>query len=150
MVYLEDVATVGLGYLVYKRLMAELAVAPVKESVTVKAGELLGWDTAPQFEEGLKLWAGVPEGCTVSGGFFVNCPPPEYTGANGAPTWCTTDWAGVRTCTTTPPTITQAVDIGEIDVREITIAADIPPLGLEPYTDISQLYPGYEGYRPSL
>jgi len=123
---IEDVATVGLGYLVYKRLMAELAVAPVKEAVTVKAGELLGWETPEQFELGLERWAGVPEGCTVSGGFLVSCPPPTYTGVgDGAPTWCFTDWLGTRTCTTTPPTITMPVDLSMVDYGEVIAGLDI-------------------------
>jgi len=57
--YLEKVAGFGLGYLVYKRIMSELAQEPEKEGVTVKAGQLLGWDKPEQFEQGLKIWAGL-------------------------------------------------------------------------------------------
>jgi len=56
--YIEKVATFGLGYLVYKRIMSELAQEPDKEGVMVKAGQLLGWDRPEQFEEGIRLWAG--------------------------------------------------------------------------------------------
>jgi len=74
---LEVGATIGLGYLVYKGLMTELAKAPDKEGVTVKAGQLLGWETPQQFELGLERWAGVPDDCVVKGGFSVVCPPPK-------------------------------------------------------------------------
>ena len=57
--YIEKVATFGLGYLVYKGFMTELAKTPDNGGVTVKAGQLLGWETPQQFEEGLKLWAGL-------------------------------------------------------------------------------------------
>ena len=40
---LEVGATIGLGYLVYKGLMTELAKAPVKEAITVKSEGLLGF-----------------------------------------------------------------------------------------------------------
>ena len=52
----EEAVGLGLGYLVYKGIMTELAKEPVKEGV--KAGQLIGWDTPAQFEEGLTLWAG--------------------------------------------------------------------------------------------
>jgi len=55
---LEVGATVGLGYLVYKGLMTELAKTPDNGGVTVKAGELLGWDTPGEFDKGIELWAG--------------------------------------------------------------------------------------------
>ena len=86
MAYLEKVATVGLGYLVYKGLMSELAKTPDNGGVTVKAGQLLGWDTPAEFEQGLRLWAGVPEGATVKGGFQVNLPTPK------GPYWVNPDW----------------------------------------------------------
>jgi len=89
----EKAVGLGLGYLVYKRLMSELAKEPEKEGVTVKAGQLLGWETPEQFEEGLKLWAGVPEGATVKGGFQVNLPTPK------GPYYVDPDWA-----TWEPPT----------------------------------------------
>ena len=83
----EKVVGFGLGYLVYKRIMSELAMAPDKEDVTVKAGQLLGWDTPAEFEQGLRLWAGVPEGATVKGGFHVTSPTPK------GPYWVNPDWA---------------------------------------------------------
>jgi len=73
----EKAVGLGLGYLVYKRLMSELAKEPVKEGVKVKAGQLLGWDKPAEFEKGLKLWAGVPDECVVKGGFSVVCPPSK-------------------------------------------------------------------------
>ena len=57
MAYLENVATVGLGYLVYKGLMTELAKTPDNGGVTVKAGQLIGWDKPSEFKEGIKLWS---------------------------------------------------------------------------------------------
>ena len=51
----EEAVGLGVGYLVYKGIMSELAKEPVKEGV--KAGQLLGWDKPEQFEEGLKLWS---------------------------------------------------------------------------------------------
>jgi len=39
----EKVVGFGLGYLVYKRIMSELAMEPVKEGVTVKAGDMFGF-----------------------------------------------------------------------------------------------------------
>jgi hypothetical protein len=146
--YLEKVATVGLGYLVYKRIMAELAQAPVTPPRSVWTGEQAqakraqigqaeGWqgmffrkgtfpESAEAFEQGLRLWAGVPEGCTVSGGFKVNCPPPKYTGParEAVPTWCKTDWAGVRSCTTTPPTITMPLDMTGVTEQEVVAGID--------------------------
>jgi len=53
----EEAVGLGLGYLVYKQLMSELAKEPDNGGVTVKAGQLLGWETPQQFEEGLKLWS---------------------------------------------------------------------------------------------
>ena len=53
----EKAVGLGLGYLVYKGIMSELAKEPVKGEV--KAGQLLGWDKPEQFEEGLKIWAGL-------------------------------------------------------------------------------------------
>jgi len=41
--YIENIATVGLGYLVYKRIMSELAMAPDNGAVTVKAGDMFGF-----------------------------------------------------------------------------------------------------------
>jgi len=85
----EKAVGLGLGYLVYKRLMSELAKTPDNGGVTVKAGELLGWDKPAQFEEGLKLWAGVPDDCVVKGGYSVVCPPSEnyqdWIAAGGIP-----------------------------------------------------------------
>lgn len=124
MAYLENVATVGLGYLVYKRIMAELATTPDNGAVTVKAGELLGWDKPVQFEQAIEKWAGVGKDCTVSGGFLVSCPPPKYTGPEAVPTWCKTDWAGIRSCTTTPPTISQPVDMTGITEYDVVSTID--------------------------
>jgi len=53
----EEAVGLGVGYLVYKGIMSELAKEPVKEGV--KAGQLIGWETPAQFEEGLKIWAGL-------------------------------------------------------------------------------------------
>tara|TARA_Y100000310_G_C20197576_1_gene585379 strand:- start:2 stop:412 length:411 start_codon:yes stop_codon:yes gene_type:complete len=122
----KDAVTVGLGYLVYKQIMAELAQEPVNGAKTTKAGELLGWDTPAEFEQGLKLWAGVPEGCTVSSGFQVNCPPPStgiadpYKGQR----YCRTDWTGARKCTTTPPTITMPLDMTGVTEQEVVSGID--------------------------
>ena len=57
MAYLKNVATVGLGYLVYKGLMTELAKTPDNGGVTVKAGQLIGWDKPSEFKDGIKLWS---------------------------------------------------------------------------------------------
>lgn len=106
--------------------MAELAQEPVNGAKTTKAGELLGWDTPAEFEQGLKLWAGVPEGCTVSSGFQVNCPPPStgiadpYKGER----YCRTDWTGARKCTTTPPTITMPLDMTGVTEQEVVSGID--------------------------
>jgi len=55
---IEKAVGLGLGYLVYKGLMSELAKTPVNGGVTVKAGQMLGWDTPAEFYKGLELWAG--------------------------------------------------------------------------------------------
>ena len=148
--YIEKVATVGLGYLVYKGIMAELAKEAVSPPLTTEkwTGEQAqakraqiaqaeGWqgmffrkgtfpESAEAFESGLRKWAGVPEGCTVSGGFQVNCPPPSWEGRRGKsePTWCKTDWAGTRSCTTTPPTITMPLDMTGVTEQEVVAGID--------------------------
>jgi len=55
---IEKAVGLGLGYLVYKGLMAELAKTPDNGEVTVKAGQMLGWDTPAEFYKGIELWAG--------------------------------------------------------------------------------------------
>ena len=51
----EEAVGLGVGYLVYKGIMSELAKEPVKEGV--KAGQLIGWDKPSEFKEGIKLWS---------------------------------------------------------------------------------------------
>ena len=51
----EKAVGLGVGYLVYKGIMSELAKEPVKEGV--KAGQLIGWDKPSEFKEGIKLWS---------------------------------------------------------------------------------------------
>jgi len=125
--HIDTAFGVGLGYLVYKQIMKELATTPDNGAVTVKAGELLGWDKPVQFEQAIEKWAGVGADCTVSGGFLVSCPPPKYTGpepSQALPTWCKTDWTGTRSCTTTPPTISQPVDMTGITEYDVVSTID--------------------------
>jgi len=77
----EEAVGLGVGYLVYKRIMSELAKEPVKEGV--KAGQLLGWDKPEQFEEGLKLWS---ERDIVSGGVVPLSEQRWGEGFEGPPT----------------------------------------------------------------
>ena len=53
----EEAVGLGLGYLVYKGIMAELAKTPDNGGVTIKAGQLIGWDKPSEFKEGIKLWS---------------------------------------------------------------------------------------------
>ena len=147
--YITDAVTVGLGYLVYKGIMTELAqgaVTPPKTTETwtgkqaqarrAQIGQAEGWsgmffrkgvfpESAEAFESGLKKWAGVPEGCTVSSGFQVNCPPPKgRPRPEGPPQYCKTDWTGARVCTTTPPTITMPLDMTGVTEAEVVAGID--------------------------
>ena len=146
---IQEAVTVGLGYLVYKQMMSELAVEAVTTSSNkewtgeqaqanaARMGQAKGWsgmffrkgtfpESAEAFESGLRKWAGVPEGCTVSGGFQVNCPQPSWEGKRGKvePQYCKTDWAGVRSCTTTPPTITMPLDMTGVTEQEVVAGID--------------------------
>jgi len=89
----EKAVGLGLGYLVYKRLMSELAKEPVNGAVTaptVKAGQLLGWETPEQFEEGLKLWS---ERDIVSGGVV---PLSEQRWGEGFEGPAVEDWGSLQ------------------------------------------------------
>ena len=150
--YINNAVTVGLGYLVYKGIMSELAQGAVTPPITTETwtgkqaqakraqiAQAEGWsgmffrkgvfpESAEAFESGLKKWAGVPEGCTVSGGFQVNCPPPKgdhYVNPDwDKPQYCKTDWSGKRTCTTTPPTITMPLDMTGVTEGEVVAGID--------------------------
>jgi hypothetical protein len=148
--YINNAVTVGLGYLVYKGIMSELAQGAVTPPITTEKwtgkqaqakraqiAQAEGWsgmffrkgvfpESAEAFESGLKKWAGVPEGCTVSGGFQVNCPPPKgpYYEYEGPPQYCKTDWSGAKKCTTTPPTITMPLDMTGVTEGEVVAGID--------------------------
>jgi len=40
---IEDAVTLGLGFLVYKRLMSEVSDTPINQGVAVKAGDMFGF-----------------------------------------------------------------------------------------------------------
>jgi len=56
--YIEKVATFGLGYLVYKRIMSELAMAPDKEGVKLTSEGLLGFKGLTQEELAEAIFGG--------------------------------------------------------------------------------------------
>jgi len=79
-------ATIGLGYLVYKGLMTELAKAPVKEAITVKSEGLLGFKGVTPKELEVAIFGdGIGAGGTLggvagTGGFTgLGLTPMPYT-----------------------------------------------------------------------
>ena len=147
--YIEKVATVGLGYLVYKGIMAELAKEAVTPPITTEKwtgeqaqakrqqiSEAEGWQgmffrkgTFPEgdFLSTLFLTAKQKEaGCYVDSAMQTYCPPPKgkkYT-YTGPPQYCRTDWAGIKRCTTTPPTITMPLDMTGVTIGDVVAGID--------------------------
>jgi len=87
--YLENVATVGLGYLVYKGIMSELAKEPIKEGVKVSEG-LLGFKDITPLELGTAI-TGTKAGQFGGGGFQPR--DPAWTGGFGLTGTPTTPFA---------------------------------------------------------
>ena len=145
---MQEAVTVGLGYLVYKQMMSELAVEAVTTSSNKewtgeqaqenakRMGQAEGWSgmffkkgTFPEanFLDTLFLTASQKEaGCRVDSAMQTYCPKPKgpYYEYTGPPQFCRTDWAGIKRCTTTPPTITMPLDMTGVTEQEVAAGID--------------------------